>query len=397
MAGPLFGLKVLDFTTLLPGPYATLALADMGAEVVCIKAPGRADIDELSEIGPEGGGRVPLEAWLGRGKRSMQLDLKHLQGRRVIERLLETHDILVEQFRPGVMTRLGLGWDELKERFPHLIYCSLTGYGQDGPLADRAGHDINYLARSGLMGHSGRRDIGPVLTGMQIADVAAGSHGVVISILAAVIHRMHTGQGQHLDVSMTDGSLVFNAMAAAQYLDSGKEEGRETWQLNGGSLYDFYECADGGYISFGGLEPKFFVAFLQAIGLPELIPGGLMPDDLERAKALVAGRIKQKTRDQWAEVFAGVDACAEPVLGLAEALDSEHAKARGLVWEIARTGGGTVRQLGLPLKFSATPPDYAQAGGQAGAAAGAHTREIMRELGYGDTEIAELDADGLFG
>jgi alpha-methylacyl-CoA racemase len=210
------------------------------------------------------------------------------------------------------MERLGLSWNELRERFPHLIYCSLTGYGQEGPLSQRAGHDINYLARSGLMGHSGRREHGPALTGMQIADVAAGSHGVVISILAAAIHRMNTGQGQHLDVSMTDGSMVFNAMAAAQYLSSGKEEGRETWQLNGGSLYDFYECADGGYISFGGLEPKFCAAFLQTIGLPELIPGGLMPADLDRAKSLVAGRIKEKTRDEWAELFSKVDACDGP-------------------------------------------------------------------------------------
>lgn len=393
MAGPLDGLKVLDFTALLPGPFATLALADMGAEVVCIKAPGRAEIDVLTEIGPESGAPGPLEAWLGRGKRSMHLNLKHSQGRQVAERLLKTHDILVEQFRPGVMARLGLGWDYLREHFPHLIYCSLTGYGQDGPMAHRAGHDINYLARSGLMGHSGRRDLGPTLTGMQIADLAAGANGVVTSILAAVIHRMKTGQGQHLDVSMTDGAMVFNAMAAAQYLTNGQEEERETWQLNGGSLYDFYECADSGFIAFGGLEPKFSAAFFEAIGLPELIQGGVMPDDLAQAKALVAGRIKEKPRAHWSELFSKVDACVEPVLGLAEALDGEQAQARGLVQEVTRPGGGMARQLGLPLKFSATPPSYGKAGG----AAGAHTKEVMSELGYSASEIEEYGRDGLFG
>ncbi len=311
----------------------------------------------------------------------------------MIERLLDTHDVLVEQFRPGVMTRLRLGWDELKEQFPNLIYCSLTGYGQSGPMAQQAGHDINYLARSGLMGHSGRRDEGPTLTGMQIADVAAGSYGMVTAVLAAVIHRMKTGQGQHLDVSMTDGSMVFNAMAAARYLADGQEAERESWQLNGGSLYDFYQCADGGFISFGGLEPKFSAAFLQAIGLPELMEGGVMPPNLAQAKARVAQRIKEKTRDQWTEVFSRVDACAEPVLGLAEALESDLAKARGWVQEVARPDGGTVRQLGLPLKFSATPPSYSSAGD----AAGAHTKDIMRELGYSSTEIEKLGRGGLFG
>jgi crotonobetainyl-CoA:carnitine CoA-transferase CaiB-like acyl-CoA transferase len=204
---------------------------------------------------------------------------------------------------------------------------------------------------------------------------------------------MNTGQGQHLDISMTDGAVAFNAMAAAQYLAEGREAGRETWQLNGGSVYDFYECADGGFISFGGLEPKFNAAFFNAIGLPDLIPGGVMPADLSRVKGLVAGRIKEKTRDEWAEVFSKVDACVEPVLSLAEALESDLARSRGWVREVAKPGGGSARQLGLPFKFSATPPSY----GQIGSVAGAHSREIMSELGYGDREIAELEADGLFG
>ena len=393
MPGPLHGLKILDFTTLLPGPFATLTLADLGAEVVCVKAPGRVGIDVLSEMETEQDGAGPMEAWLGRGKRSIHLNLKHPKGRGVVERLLATYDILVEQFRPGVMVRLGLGWDDLRKRFPNLVYCSLTGYGQDGPMADQAGHDINYISRSGLMGHSGRRDQGPTLTGMQIADVAAGSYGVVIAVLAAVLHRQQTGEGQHLDVSMTDGAVVFNAMAATRYLNSGQDAQRESWQLNGGSVYGFYECADGGHISFGGLEPKFSAAFFEAIGLPQLSKGGVMPQNLEQAKAMVAERIKEKTRDQWTQVFSQVDACVEPVLGLAEALESDLARARGWVQEVERPEGGKVRQLGLPLKFSATPPSY----GEAGAAAGTHTRKIMAQLGYTPAEINGMEHDGLFG
>jgi alpha-methylacyl-CoA racemase len=392
MPGPLHGMKILDFSTLLPGPFATLALADMGAEVVCIKAPGRAEVDEL--MGLESvGGLGPIGAWLGRGKRSIHLNLKHPDGLQVIRRLLTTHDILVEQFRPGVMARLGLGWDDLQEDFPKLIYCSLTGYGQDGAMADRAGHDINYLSRSGLMGHSGQRDQGPVLSGMQIADVASGSYGVVIAVLAALVHRMQTGQGQHLDVSMTDGSAVFNAMAAACYLANGKDASRESWQLNGGSVYDFYECADGGYISFGGLEPQFSAAFFEAIGLSQLAEGRVSPQNQEQAKALVAERIKEKTRDEWTQVFSRVDACVEPVLGLAEALESDLAKQRAWVQEVPRLGGGMARQLGLPLKFSATPPEY----GPAGEPAGTHSKEIMAEAGYSPADIHQLEQSGLFG
>lgn len=392
MPGPLHGMKLLDFTTLLPGPFATLALADMGAEVICIKEPGRPEVDELTDMDLVGG-LGPLAAWLGRGKRSIHLDLKRPGGRQVIRRLLKTHNILVEQFRPGVMARLGLSWEDLRQDFPGLVYCSLTGYGQDGPMADRAGHDINYLSQSGLMGHSGRRDQGPVLTGMQIADVASGSYGVVMAVLAAAIHRMKTGQGQHLDVSMTDGVVVFNAMAAARYLTSGQGAGRESWQLNGGSIYDFYECADGGYISFGGLEPKFSAAFFKNIGLPQLAEGGISPQNKEQARALVAERIKEKSRDEWTQVFSQVDACVEPVLGLAEALESDLSKARSWVQEIEQSGGGTMRQLGLPLKFSATPPEY----GLVGEPAGAHTKEIMAEAGYSPDQIEQLEQDGLFG
>ena len=212
MAGPLQGLKILDFTTLLPGPYATLMLADMGAEVLRVVSGTRLDLTTLLPpfVGKEN--ISAILAYLGRGKKSLTLNLKDLRALKIVHQLLGEYDIVIEQFRPGVMAKFGLDYPVLKERHPGLIYCSLTGYGQTGPMADRAGHDINYLARSGLMAYSGREETGPLLTGMQIADIAAGSNNSVIGILAAVIHRQQTGEGQYLDVAMTDGVMAFNAM-----------------------------------------------------------------------------------------------------------------------------------------------------------------------------------------
>ncbi|HPB71170.1 MAG TPA: CaiB/BaiF CoA-transferase family protein, partial [Syntrophales bacterium] len=200
MAGPLTGLKVLDFTTLLPGPYATMTLADLGAEVLAVISGSRPDLAAILPPYLPGTTQSVAGAFLGRGKRSLTLNLKDPRAADIVDRLLGTHDILVEQFRPGVMAKLGFGYEALRKKHPSLIYCSITGYGQTGPFKDRAGHDINYLARSGLMGYQGRRDTGPTLMSMQIADVASGSNHSIIAILAAVIHRQRTGEGQHLDV-----------------------------------------------------------------------------------------------------------------------------------------------------------------------------------------------------
>ena len=214
----------------------------------------------------------------------MALNLKDPRAVKIVRRLIADYDILIEQFRPGVMARFGLDYETLKAANPALIYCSLTGYGQTGPMRNRAGHDINYLARSGIVSYSGRKASGPCLMGIQIADVASGSNNSVIGILAAVVHRQTTGEGQHVDVSMTDGAVAFNALSAAAYLVDGTETCCEEGVLNGGSLYDFYETKDGKYLSFGGLEPQFFAAFCETIGRPDLIAGGVIPPDLPRVK-----------------------------------------------------------------------------------------------------------------
>ena len=392
MAGPLEGLKILDFTTLLPGPYATTLLADLGAEVLRVVSPFRPDLTNFYPPFLPGGDVSAVAAYLGRGKRSISLNLKNSAAPPVIRRLLGTYDILIEQFRPGVMAKLGLGYEDLAKDCPALVYCSLTGYGQTGPLAARAGHDINFLARSGLMSYSGKKESGPSLAGMQIADVAAGSNHAVIGILAAVIHRGRTGSGQQIDVSMTDGAFAFNAMAGAAFLVDGKDPQREEGFVNGGSLYDFYETKDGGYLAVGAIEPPFFAEFCTAIGRPEWISGGFSPENIKETKILVRRIIQAKTRDEWTAIFAAKDACVDPVLSLREAVEDPHTKARGLVADVALADGGTVRQIACPIRFSETQPVC----GKTGEKPGVDTEAILREAGYAEEEVRAFRTDGLF-
>lgn len=392
MAGPLAGLKVLDFTTLLPGPYATMFLADLGADVLRVVAPSRPDLVDLLPPKIPGTDMGAVSAYLGRGKRNIALNLKDPRGIKIIHQLIMDYDIIVEQFRPGVMAKLGLDYESLKQVNPAIIYCSISGYGQTGPLKDRAGHDINYLALSGLMFYSGRKDTGPVLTGMQIADIASGSYNAILGILASVIHRMKTGKGQYIDISMTDGVVAFNAMVGAAFLVDGKEPGREGNWLNGGSLYDFYETKDGGYISVGSLEPQFFAAFCRTIGRPDLIEGSVAPKNLDKVKSEIREIFRSKTRDEWVAIFKNVDCCVEPVLSLTEALNSENVRAREMIIDVPLPSGGSVRQLANPIRFSETTQEYK------GIAVppGFHNRQVLLELGYTDEEIDEFERTGLF-
>jgi len=392
MSGPLHELKILDFTTLLPGPYATMALADMGAHVLRVISGSRPDMVAYVPPFLPGTNLSSAFAYLGRGKRCIALNLKDNRAVRIIHRLIAEYDILIEQFRPGVMAKFGLDYPSLKTVNPSLIYCSLTGYGQTGPLRDRAGHDINYLARSGVMSYSGRKEMGPSLTGMQIADIASGSNNAIIGILAAAIYRSKTGKGQHIDISMTDGMIAFNAVYGANFLVDGQEPVREKAFLNGGSLYDFYETKDGKYLSVGSIEPQFFAAFCKTISCPDLIPGGIEPPDIATVKQRVREIIKTKTRGEWTELFRNIDACVEPVLSLSEALNDTNAKERGIVVEVDCADGKTVRQLASPIKFSDTPQEYKKAG----VPPGTHTKEVLLELGYSEEEIENFEKTGMF-
>lgn len=393
MAGALDGLKILDFTTLLPGPYATMCLADMGADVLRIISKSRPDVVDFLPPFIPGTKLSAASAQLGRNKRIMTLNLKDDRAVKVIHQLLAEYDIVIEQFRPGVMSKLKLDYESLKAVNPHVIYCSLTGYGQTGQMRDRAGHDINYIALSGVASYSGKKDSGPALNGMQLADVASGSNNSVIGILAAVIYRQHTGKGQHIDVSMTDGMIAFNAMQGAAFLVDGKEPGREETLVNGGSLYDYYETKDGKYVSFGGVEPQFFSAFCQTIGRPDLSVRGVAPKDCAKIKEEVRVIIKAKTLDEWVTLFNTTDACFEPVLTLSEALGGPLVHDRRMVVDVPGPGGKKIKQIANPIKFSESSPEYRHVGIPG---TEANTKDIMKSLGYTGEEIEEFAKTGLF-
>ncbi|MCO7577170.1 MULTISPECIES: CaiB/BaiF CoA transferase family protein [Pseudomonas chlororaphis group] len=386
MQGPLASLKVLDFSTLLPGPFASLLLADMGAEVLRIESPTRMDL--LRVLPPHDHGVSASHAYLNRNKRSLALDLKRPEALEVIRQLLQDHDIVLEQFRPGVMERLGLGYEALKAINPRLIYVSITGYGQTGPYKDRAGHDINYLALAGLASQTGRRDQGPLPLGIQAADIAGGSLHGLIGLLAAVIARQHSGQGQHLDISMTDCVFSLNAMAGAGYLACGVEPGMEQQVLNGGSFYDYYRSRDGRWLSVGSLEPVFMQQLCQALGRPELAVQGLSPMPEQQRALKQALQIEFEKHDfaELCQLFAGLDACVEPVLSLAEAVEHPQLQARQLLSQVPREDGSLQTQMACPLKFSDGLPEPRHIG----ARLGAHSDQVLAELGYSAERIEEL-------
>ncbi|NBF02684.1 CoA transferase [Pseudomonas sp. Fl5BN2] len=386
MQGPLVSLKVLDFSTLLPGPFASLLLADMGAEVLRIESPTRMDLVRV--LPPHDSGVSASHAYLNRNKRSLALDLKRPEALEVVRQLVHDYDIVLEQFRPGVMERLGLGYEALKAINPRLIYVSITGYGQTGPYRDRAGHDINYLALAGLASQTGRQDQGPLPLGIQAADIAGGSLHGVIGLLAAVIARQHSGQGQRLDVSMTDCVFSLNAMAGAGYLACGVVPGMEQQVLNGGSFYDYYRSRDGRWLSVGSLEPVFMQQLCQALGRPELAAQGLSsrPEQQQALKQALQFEFEKHDFAELCQLFSGLDACVEPVLSLAEAVAHPQLQARQLVSQVPRGDGSFQAQMACPLKFSEGLPEPRHIGAQLGA----NSAQVLAELGYSPERIEEL-------
>lgn len=368
MTSALKGLKVLDFSTLLPGPFATLYLADLGVEVIHIESPTRPDLVRL--FPPYANGQATSHSYLNRNKQSVTLDLKDPASIAQVKEKISEYDIVVEQFRPGVMQRLGLDYQTLSEINPRLIYCSITGYGQSGTYKDKAGHDINYIALSGIAGHCGRQDSGPPPMGIQIADVAGGSLHAVIGILAAVVERQNSGLGQYIDISMTDCVVGLNNMAAAASLAGGQHQQRELEQLNGGTFYDYYATADDRYLSIGSLEPQFMTGLATALELPILLEKGTSfdPEDRQMVKQAIREKIKTQTLATWNELFSQLDVCVEPVLSLDEALDSKISKERGWVINVPLKANAdqTEPQLACPIKFSRSQMRYQYIGQQLG-------------------------------
>ena len=388
MAYPLGGLKILDFTYLLPGPFGTMMLSDLGADI--IKVENCENPDMMRGIPPFVEDISALYLHINRGKRSLSLNLKQPEAREIIYKLVPEYDIVIEQFRPGAMDRLGIGYDRLRDINPSVIYCSLTGYGQTGSFAGKAGHDINYMALSGTESFSGKKESGPTLTGIQIADIASGSKNIVIGVLAAYINRMKSGRGDYIDVSITDGVFSMAVFANAGYLAGGIEPKREGEFLNGGSLYDFYATADGGYLSVGPVEQKFFKAFCEVIGCPDMAGTGIINYNL---KGKIAAIIAGQTLPFWREKFKNSDACVEPVYSVSEAVSNPPLSEREMIVPVSTVKGTEVRQTGNPIKFR-SGHYYARTGG---APLGRHNREILTSLGYGPEAVERLVQCGAVG
>ncbi len=369
MTHALSGLKVLDFSTLLPGPFASLYLADMGAEVIHIESATRPDLIRL--FPPYANGQATSHSYLNRNKQSITLDLKSPESIQLIHDKIAEFDIVLEQFRPGVMQRLGLDYASLAKINPRLIYCSITGYGQTGDYKHRAGHDINYLALAGIAGHSGRQAGGPPPLGIQVADVAGGSLHALVAILSAVIERQRSGLGQYIDISMTDCAATLNNMAASAVLAAQVPQYAEQSYLNGGTYYDYYETADGRYLSVGSLEPQFMQGLAQILNLPILLEKGVSLDPQERlqVKHAIQEKIKTQSFATWRQVFAQYDVCVEPVFTLDEALHSPLAQQRGWTVEvpIQQNAEKTETQLACPIKFSRSQMRYDYIGQALGA------------------------------
>ncbi len=393
MSPPLEGIRVLDLSRLLPGGFCSLLLADFGAEVLKVEDTGMGDYVRWSppfHEGADDSAKSALYLSLNRGKRSIRLNLKEERGREVLLKLVREYDVVLESFRPGVLDRLGVGYERMKQENPRLVYCAITGYGQTGPYTQRAGHDMNYLGLVGLLGLSGERGGPPVQAAGQIADLGGGALMAAFGILAALRERERSGEGQLVDVSMSDGALSWLALVAGRYLCDGVTPHRGDLELAGAILcYRPYACADG-YVTLGALEPKFWQAWCRGVGREDLIekqferPGSDAHAEVERV-------FLERTREEWTAFAAEHDCCLEPVLDLDEALDSELVRARGMVAEIEQPGGERpVRQLGVPVKLSRTPG--APAG--PGPALGEHTREVLSSLGYSEDDIAALLESG---
>ncbi len=394
-AGPLSDVRVLDLTRLLPGGFCSLLLADFGADVVKVEDTGMGDYvrwappfygsDEQQPLGT----RSALYLALNRGKRSIRLDLKSDAGRDAFLRLAGDYDVVLESFRPGVLDKLGCGYDALREANPRLVYCAITGYGQTGPNAQRAGHDMNYLGLNGLLGLTGEPEGRPIQSAGQIADLGGGALMAAFGVMAALRERDRSGEGQLVDVSMTDGSLAWLAMVAAQYLCDGVVPRRGRGSLNGGiACYLPYEAADG-WVTCGALEPKFWRNFCEGVGRPDLVDKQFAAPDSDDGRE-IAAVFRERTRDEWKAFNDEHDAMIEPILDLDEALDSELVREREMVVEIEQPQLGPVRLLGLPVKLSRTAGDPTRPA----PALGEHTEEVLAEAGLAAEEIAALIESG---
>ena len=377
MSGPLSGIKIIELAGIGPGPFAAMLLADMGADVI--------RVDRAGAVRPGASG--PSWDLLNRGRRSIGVDLKSADGAEAVLRLVEQADVLIEGFRPGVTERLGLGPDACLARNPKLVYGHMTGWGQDGPYSQAAGHDINYIALAGALHPIGRAGQAPVPPLNLVGDFGGGAMFLVVGLLAALIEARHSGQGQVVDAAMVDGAAVLMTMFHGLRATGLWAEERGTNMLDTGAhFYDTYECADGRYVSIGSIEPQFYAELRRLAGLDDAAFDAQMDASAwPELKARVAEVFKTKTRDEWCALMEHTDVCFAPVLSLSEAPTHPHNVARGTFVEVA----GVVQPAPAP-RFSRTPGEVSRPP----AYPGAHTDEALADWGFAADEIAKLREAG---
>jgi crotonobetainyl-CoA:carnitine CoA-transferase CaiB-like acyl-CoA transferase len=390
MPQPLSGLLVLDFTTLLPGPLATLMLAEAGAEVIKVERPGGEDMRAMP---PLHDGEAAVFALLNRGKKSVVLDLKNPSDRSRLRPLLESADVLVEQFRPGVMERLDLGFEAVAKVNPRLVYCSISGYGQDGPYRNRVGHDVNYLGFAGVIGLTGTAGGPPVIPGVQIADIGGGALMAAVGILAALAAREGTGRGQFVDIAMFDGAVAWQVVHVMRYLVDGREPARGDTMLTGHHpCYAIYETRDGRHVTVGALEPHFWRTLCERLGFPEYVETqfaeGEKRDEMFRR---VRARFRERTMAEWVAELADLDICFGPVATLSEMMRDPQVRHRGMVSEMDDGKGRRLTALGNPVKLTATPPTLRTPPPELGQ----HTDAVLASLGYSAGDVAGLRDRGV--
>ena len=385
MSGPLEGVRILDLTRLLPGNYCTLLLADLGADVIKVEEPGRGDYIRWTP--PMVDGQGAMHRALNRGKRSLSLNLKDPGGVELLTRLAVEADVLVESFRPGVLDRLGVGHAELSTANPRLVYCAITGYGQEGPYRDRAGHDINYIGYAGVLHATGLPGGPPVLPAVQVGDFGGGM-AAAIGILAALRGAEANGRGRFVDISMLDVVTSWAAVLSSWLVATGAPPERGRMPLSGGlACYRVYEAGDGKHLAVGALEPQFWRALCDRLEVPELVGLHLDPSRQDEVAARLQAVFVTRPRDAWVADLEGLDTCVGPVNDVAEAREDPHARARGLLAHLEGTPvgpGPAISVSGHP------PPELPPAPGL-----GEHTEEVLGSLGLDAAEVASLRDRGI--
>lgn len=377
MSLPLDGIRVLDLTRLLPGPYCTLLLADFGADVIKVEDPESGDYARWYE--PKIGDQSAIFLSLNRNKRSITLDLKDQKDKQVFIDLVKTADVLIESFRPGVMDRLGLGYAELKKYNHKLIYCAITSYGQTGPYAKDPGHDLNFLSYSGLLHLQGTPNQNPLMSSVQIGDLGGGSLMATIGILVSIIEAQKSGEGQFIDISMLDGAVSWMQTILPDYWATNSLPNRGELTLNGGkACYEVYRTKDHRFLAVGALEYKFWKNFCTVIGKEELISKLGEPIETQRRMKLeIQEIISQKTLSEWLYLFEGIDACVSPVLTPQEMTVNPQIKHREMIEEFHHPELGKIKLIANPIKLSGKKFNLRRPAPKLGQ----HNSEILNELG----------------